>query len=356
MINYFVLIAGLALLLVGGDILVRGAVGLAEKLAIPPLIIGLTIVSFGTSAPELFISVNAALEGAGGLAIGNVVGSNIANVLLVLGIPALIYPCICKEDGIGRNLLVLVGITIVFMGMLSKGSLDFYDGAILFTLLLLYLYSQFRNAAKIRKQLKSTATSDNNIADYHDEIESVPTRVRVIAVLIVFGVIMLPLGADLTVSSASHIARSWNVSDEVIGLTVVAIGTSLPELATTLMAVFRNNSSVALGNVVGSNIFNIAAIMGITAMVAPLPVGGHIVQIDMWVMLATTITIALLAHYGKTIKLSGGLAMSAIYCAYIAFTLAGQHAVGFQQLSGTKLELKPISRFAGDDCSSPTVC
>jgi cation:H+ antiporter len=322
MIYYFILVAGLALLLVGGDILVRGAVGLAEKLAIPPLIIGLTIVSFGTSAPELFISVNAALENAGGLAIGNVVGSNIANVLLVLGVPALILPCVCKEDGIGRNLLVLLGLTIVFMGMLSKGGLNFYDGAILFTLLVLYLYSQFRNAARIRKQFKTTAADDDNLADYRDEIDSVPTSGAVIAILIIIGIIMLPLGADLTVTAASHIARSWHVSDEVIGLTVVAIGTSLPELATTLMAVFRNNSSVALGNVVGSNIFNIAAIMGITAMVAPLPVGGSIVQIDMWMMLATTVLIALLAHYGKTIRLFGGLAMCVIYSAYIAFTLA----------------------------------
>ncbi len=124
-------------------------------------------------------------------------------------------------------------------------------------------------------------------------------------------------------TAASNIARTWNVSDEVIGLTVVAIGTSLPELATTLMAVYRNNASVALGNVVGSNIFNITAIMGITALVAPLPVGGSIVQIDMWMMLATTILITILAHYGKTIKFKGGLAMTAIYCAYIAFTLAG---------------------------------
>ncbi len=321
MMDYFVLIAGLALLLVGGDLLVRGAVGLAEKLSIPPLIIGLTIVSFGTSAPELFISVKAALEDAAGLAVGNVVGSNIANVLLVLGVPALIYPCICKEDGIGRNLLVMLGITIVFMGMMLNGRIEIYDGAILFTLLVLYLYSQFRNATKIRRELKS-ATNGEDIADYHEEIESIPTRGWVIGVLLVSGLILLPLGADFVVDSASKIARSWDVSDEVIGLTIVAIGTSLPELATTVMAVFRKNASVALGNVVGSNIFNIAGIMGITAIIKPLPVGGNIVQIDMWVMLATSLLILLLAHYGKTIRFSGGLIMSLTYCAYIGFTLA----------------------------------
>ena len=323
MMDYLVLIAGLALLLIGGDVLVRGAVGLAEKLNIPPLIIGLTIVSFGTSAPELFISVGAALDDAGGLAVGNVVGSNIANVLLVLGVPALIYPCACKEDGIGRNLLVLLGITIVFMGMMSKGRLEYYDGAILFGLLILYLYAQFTNATKIRSEFKTSLEVDDNIADYSDEISHVPTRGWVIGLLLLIGIIMLPLGANFTVDSASNIARSWHVSDEVIGLTVVAIGTSLPELATTLMAVFRNNASVALGNVVGSNIFNIAAIMGITALVVPIPVGGSIIQFDMWMMLATTILIALLTHYGKTINFFGGLVMSTTYVSYIAYTLMG---------------------------------
>ena len=331
MMDYLILLAGLILLLIGGDLLVRGAVGLAEKLSIPPLIIGLTIVSFGTSAPELFISLKAVLNDAGGLAIGNVVGSNIANVLLVLGIPAMVRSCVCQEDGIGKNLLVMLGVTIVFMGMMIKGRLEFYDGAILFALLILYLYSQFRNANKIRQEYQPTAADDPDIADYHDEVENVPTTGRVIALLLLVGIIMLPLGADFTVTSASNIARSWHVSDEIIGLTVVAIGTSLPELATTLMAVLRGNTSVALGNVVGSNIFNIAAIMGITAMVAPLatdseiplPVGDSILRIDMWMMLATSILIALLAHYGKTVRFAGGLAMSLVYAGYIWFTLAG---------------------------------
>ena len=326
MMDYLTLLAGLVLLLFGGDLLVRGAVGLAEKLAIPPLIIGLTIVSFGTSAPELFISIQAVLGDAGGLAIGNVVGSNIANVLLVLGVPALFVPCVCKEDGIGRNLLVMLGVTIVFMGMLLKGRLEFYDGAILFALLLLFLYSQFRQAADARKAVRAENGRDNSehgLADYHDEIETVPHRWWVIGTLLMAGIIMLPFGADFTVRAASNIAKAWHVSDEVIGLSVVAIGTSLPELATTLMAVMRSNVSVALGNVVGSNIFNITAIMGITALVSPLDVGGNILTIDMWVMLAATVLIALLAHYGKTIRFAGGLAMSLAYCGYITFTLLG---------------------------------
>lgn len=319
MMDYLILVAGLALLLVGGDILVRGAVGLAEKLSIPPLIIGLTVVSFGTSAPELFISIQAAFEGAAGLAVGNVVGSNIANVLLVLGVPAMVYPCVCKEEGIGRNLLVMIGITIVFMGMMVGGGLETFDGAILFTLLILYLYSQFRNATKLRASQRG---SGGSVADYQEDIEDAPTRGWVIGLLLISGLVLLPLGANFIVDSASAIARSWHVSDEVIGLTVVAIGTSLPELATTLMAVCRNNVSVALGNIVGSNIFNIAGIMGITALLVPLPVGGNIVQFDMWVMLATSVGVLALAHFGKTIRFAGGLAMFLTYCGYIGLTFS----------------------------------
>lgn len=298
----------------------RGAVGLAEKLSVPPLIIGLTIVSFGTSAPELFISIKAVLNGASGLAVGNVVGSNIANVLLVLGIPAIIAVCKCHEEGIGRNLLVMLGITVVFMGMLIKGRLEFYDGAILFSLLILYLYSQFRRARQHRKQLQLSDDAAEDLADYSDEVDNVPSKAWKIGLFLVLGLVMLPLGAELTVESASSIARAWNVSEAVIGLTVVAIGTSLPELATTVMAVLRSNASVALGNVVGSNIFNIAAIMGVTALVRPLDVSDNIVSFDMWIMLATSGLIALLAHQEKSITRWGGIAMFAAYCAYIVTT------------------------------------
>ncbi len=323
MTDYLLLLAGLALLLFGGDLLVRGAVGLAEKLLVPPLIVGLTIVSFGTSAPELFISVEAALLGKAGIAVGNIVGSNIANVLLVLGVPALFRSCACGAEGIGKNLIVLLGVTVVFMGMMVKGRLEFYDGAILFALLVLYLFDQFQTAKN-----KSRSANHNNkiahghgVADYHDEVENVPTTNWTIALMLVVGLVLLPLGAKFTVDSASSIASSWHVSNEVIGLTVVAIGTSLPELAASVMAVYRGNTSLALGNVVGSNIFNITAIMGITAMVIPLDVGEQIIRFDMLVMLAAAIGLAVLAYKGKTIGTVGGVIMSGLYAAYIALTL-----------------------------------
>ncbi|MFZ1815736.1 MAG: calcium/sodium antiporter [Rhizobiaceae bacterium] len=309
MLNYLLLLAGLCALLVGGDLLVRGAVGIAERLKIPPLIIGLTIVAMGTSAPEMMVSIDAALNGSGGIAIGNVIGSNVANVLLVLAVPALIIPTVCAEEGIGRNMLVMVGLTIVFMGMLASGSIGRLDGLILLALLGLYLYEQLRSA-------QSHRNGQAVQAEYLDEIHSVPQSVKMIALLLVSGLVLLPIGAELTVNAATSIARNHGVSEEVIGLTVVALGTSLPELATSLLAVWRGNSSVALGNVIGSNIFNIGLIMGLTAVIAPVPVADRIIQVDMWVMFASALLVAALAHYCISIGKKLGGAMIAAYGVY----------------------------------------
>lgn len=313
MTEYFFLLGGLVILLIGGDMMVRGAVGLAEKLAIPPIVIGLTIVSFGTSAPEMFVSLKAALSGSSGIAIGNVIGSNIANVLLVLGLPSVFMATECTERGLKRNMTVMIVLTIVFMGMMAKGSLERYDGAILLSLLGLFIWTQFRTAKEAR-----------NLAelDYHDEVSSIPSSYGVIFLLLIVGLAMLPVGASIIVDSASQIAMRWNVPEEVIGVTIVAIGTSLPELSATIMAVVRGSSSVALGNVVGSNIFNIAAIMGVTTLVRPIPVGEHILTIDMWVMLATSLLLLVLAFSHRRIGMPFGLAMSASYAIYIGLALS----------------------------------
>lgn len=312
MLAYFLLVVGLAILVIGGDILVRGAVSIAERFNISPLIIGLTIVSLGTSAPELFISVQAALAGAGGLAIGNVVGSNIANVLLVLGLPALIAAQGVKEQGIIRNILVMLGITIVFMGMLASGNMGFLYGLILLVLLTLFLWDQYQSAIKSKE-----------IPDYHDEIGEGPSSAWLAALFLLIGIILLPLGAQLTVDNAHTIALNWGLSDEVIGLTVVAIGTSLPELAASMMAVIRGNSNLAIGNVVGSNIFNIAAIMGITLIITPVPVGENIIHVDMWVMLAVALLLGAIAYFMNAITRWMGLVMLALYTSYIAMAFIG---------------------------------
>ena len=307
MLTYFLLILGLAILVIGGDILVRGAVSVAERFSISPLIIGLTIVSLGTSAPELFISVQAALTESGGLAIGNVVGSNIANILLVLGLPALIAAQGVKENGIGKNILVMLGITVVFMGMLSTGSMGFLYGLILITLLTFFLWDQYKTAIKSKE-----------VPDYHDEIGEGPSSPLIAALFLIIGIILLPIGAQLTVNSAHTIALDWGLSDEIIGLTVVAIGTSLPELAASMMAVIRGNSNLAIGNVVGSNIFNIAAIMGITLLIVPVPVGEHIIHLDMWVMFGVSLLLAAIAYFTNAITRLMGVVMLALYTSYIA--------------------------------------
>ena len=308
MTDLFLLAVGLIVLVVGGDVLIRGAVAIAENLKIPPLIIGLTIVSLGTSAPELFISVQAALGGSAGIAIGNVVGSNIANVLLVLGVPALITATSCKENGIGRNIMVMIGITIVFMGMLAKGYLGLLDGLILVTLLCLFLWDQYRSARQL---------SPDEIHDYHDDVPELPKNGLVTIAFLIVGIILLPLGAWLTVDAAHSIALSLGVPDEIIGLTIVAVGTSLPELAASLMAVFRGNSNVAIGNVVGSNIFNIAAIMGITVIITPIEVGTHIINVDMWVMLGVSIWLVWLAYFKQRISRRSGIIMTTAYIVYL---------------------------------------
>lgn len=308
MLDYLLLVVGLAALLVGGDVLVKGAVGLAERLKIPALIIGLTIVAFGTSAPELFISIQAALAGVSGIAIGNVVGSNIANVLLVMGLPALIAASRCDDAGIGRSILVMIGFTVVFMAILFDRMVTRTEGIILLLLLAVFLYDQLRSAK---------LANDGASAELHEEVGDTPTSMPMILILIAIGLVALPFGAHLTVESASAIARHWNVSDDVIGLTIVAIGTSLPELATTVMATLRSSNSIAIGNVVGSNIFNIGSIMGITPIIAPMVASGRIVYEDMWVMLACALLLAVLAHWKIKIGKRVGTAMVGIYVLYI---------------------------------------
>ncbi len=312
MLIYLLFCLGLVLLLVGGDWLVKGAVGLAERLNISPLIIGLTVVALGTSAPELVVSLQAALEGSGWLAVGNVVGSNIANVLLVLGIPALFAPIRGANPAVHGSLFFLFGLTVIFMLQLSWSPISRLDGLLLLACLAAFLVQQFFNA-KRSKQPQD---------DYHDEIGAVPSAPYRIAALIALGLIALPLGATFTVDAAVEIAQRWSVPEAVIGLTIVAIGTSLPELATGIMAARHNNASVALGNVVGSNLFNITAIMGTTALVS----GGfsadrHIVQFDMWVMLAATLILIALPAFKLSVGRNGGILLTGLYLAYLVSTV-----------------------------------
>ncbi|WP_394689985.1 calcium/sodium antiporter [Hoeflea sp.] len=305
LMNILMLVAGLALLTFGADYLVRGAVSLANRLGMPPLLIGLTVVGFGTSMPELLVSLQAALGGAPAIAVGNVVGSNIANILLIIGLAAVISPIAARIPNLGRDMVMMLAAAAIVLGLGYLGIIGFWSGAAMFIMLVAYL---------------AWVTYSGHVThDAADEGLNVRLGGWKEALFILGGLAGLFIGADLLVKAATSIAREFGISEAVIGLTIVAVGTSLPELATSVVAAFRRHSEMALGNVVGSNIFNILGILGITAMVVPIPVDPSIASFDIpfmvGVSLAFSALIMLVGHIGRF----AGLAMLAIYAGYVAW-------------------------------------
>lgn len=313
MLDFVMLAAGLVVLVFGGDYLVRGAVSLAERLNISPMIIGLTIVAFGTSAPELFVSLQAAMDEAPGIALGNVIGSNTANVLLVLGAPAIIAPLAISAKGIRGSLVYMMAFTFGLIWFMYTGArVSHLEGLILFSGLLSYLAWQLVKAKRQRAQ--------NNVADEDDDMPESTSDTKKIALFLIIGIIGLPIGAFLTVEAATSIARTFSVSEAVIGVTVVAIGTSLPELVTSVMAAIRRSGGVALGNVVGSNIFNIGLIVGSTALIHPLDVDPHLMEIDVEMMVYASVLLIILAILAKPVQRWFGILMLGTYTAYIVLS------------------------------------
>lgn len=322
LINFFLLAGGVVLLLLAGDTLVRGAASLARKWGVPALIVGLTIVAFGTSAPELVVSIQAVLKGTSELAIGNVVGSNIANVFLVLGVPALVMAVPTNISGVGRNTMIaLVATVLMITLMILPGDILRWKGAILFAGIILYLSYMF--------VLAKSGADDPALADMAsiDEMDALPRSNWVVIGFILFGIIGLAIGGDLIVENASAIAAGFGVSDALIGLTIVAIGTSLPELATVLVAAYRKQNDMAIGNILGSNIFNIFAVLGAAAMVGPISIPDGFLAFDIWVMLAAMIGLALLVFRRAPIGRNIGALFLLFYALYlgacIKFGLAG---------------------------------
>lgn len=305
---------GLVILLLAGDALVKGAVNLALRLGVPALLVSLTIVAFGTSAPELLISIQSVLEGAPGIAIGNVVGSNIANVLLVLGIPALIAGISSSECETRKTYLLMLGASILFIVLAFTGPMFWVHGLILLAALGYVLYDAFVTAKAHRDSGKEAEEEEVEGAD--PSVESWK-----IGLFLLLGLIGLPLGADLLVESSIRIARALHVSDTVIGLTLVAIGTSMPELATTVMASLRRQADVALGNVIGSNMFNLLAIIGVTTFVGAIPVPGSVLAFDLWVMLASAVILVPFVFWGRDMGRGVGLAFSALYAIYLVVVI-----------------------------------
>jgi cation:H+ antiporter len=305
---------GLVILLLAGDALVKGAVNLSLRLGVPALIVSLTIVAFGTSAPELLISVQAILEGAPGLALGNVVGSNTANVLMVLGVPAILATMHTSECNTRKTYNFMIAASVLFIGLASRGVFDWIAAAILLAALAFVLGDAFRDAHLHRKSCKDNDDEEPEGAD-----PDMPTWR--IAVFLVLGLVGLPLGADLLVDNATIIAKTYGVSDTIIGLTLVAIGTSLPELATTIVAALRRQADVALGNVIGSNMFNLLAIIGIASLVGPIPVDPEFLRFDLWVMLASSLILALFVYQKRNITRGWGILLTALYGGYMVLLL-----------------------------------
>ncbi|CUH52578.1 calcium/sodium antiporter [Shimia marina] len=314
---------GLVILLLAGDALVRGAVNLSLRIGIPALIVSLTIVAFGTSAPELLISIQAALKNAPGIAIGNVVGSNIANILLVLGVPALLAPIHTSHCNSKRNYMLMLAASVLFIALAADGFFRLGNGLVLLTALTFVLGSAVYQA---RCHKKAEAAADAAMAETameEEEVEGADPDMpwwRII-VFLLLGLVGLPLGADLMVDNAEIIARRYGVSDTVIGLTLIALGTSLPELATTVMAALRRQADVALGNVIGSNMFNLLAIIGVTAIIHPIRVDPDFFEFDFWVMLAASLMLMPFVFFRRDITRIWGAVLTVLYVTYILITL-----------------------------------
>lgn len=302
---YLQLALGFALLVAGGEALVRGAVSVASRLGVSPLLIGLTLVGFGTSTPELVTSLQAALNGLPGIAMGNVIGSNTANVLLILGAAAIIAPMAAARSGFGRDGTALALATALCVGVVLYGTLDRWLGGVLIAALAAYLilaYFTDRTAAP------DPATASDAV--------SVSGPLWLALLLAVGGIAVTVLGARLAVDAAVVLALLWGMSETVVGLTIVAIGTSLPELVTSVMAALRRESGIAFGNVVGSNLYNILGILGVTALVQPIAVPPQIASVDVWVMAAATLAMIVAVVVWQRIGRATGLVFVGAYAGY----------------------------------------
>lgn len=318
MINLLFLLLGVGLLTIGGEALIRGSLAASQRLGVSPLLSGLVIVGFGTSAPELVVSVNAALNQQPDIAIGNVVGSNIGNVLLILGICALIAPMTIKPLALRRDAVTVVAASIFFLVLVGGSSLSHADGVFLLTALLVYLIWAYRSE-RIR-----APSAELNIAE-SEEVHELPKSVGWTVTAVVIGLLLLISGSQVLLIGAVGIAESLGVSEAVIGLTLVAVGTSLPELSISVIAALRRHADVAIGNILGSNIFNLLGILGVSALLQPLPVHMRILQFDQWVMLASSVLLFLFLYTGRRLSRLEGAALLTAYGVYLglSFTVFG---------------------------------
>jgi len=308
---------GLGILLLGGEATLRGAVGLARLLGVSPAMIGLTVVAFGTSAPELVVSLQAAVADAPAIAIGNVVGSNIANIMLILGVGAVIAPLVCDPLAVRRDATAMLGSLLLLVGLGLSGRILAWEGALMIGALVAYVLWSYR----------SDRNNGTPVSELHareaEETAGVPGAMPLALLYVAVGLAALMGGAHLLVEGAVGVARAAGVSESVIGLSVVAVGTSLPELTATAVAAWRRHTDVAVANVLGSNLFNVLLILGAASLVRPLPIDPDFVTVDLWVMLGAGILLIPIMVTGWHISRKEGAFLLALYSLYIAGLAAG---------------------------------
>jgi cation:H+ antiporter len=310
LIPILLLIVGLVVLITGGELLVRGASSIALRFQLSPLVVGLTIVAFGTSAPELFISLQSALQGSPDLAMGNVVGSNICNLALVLGTTAVIFPVPVQGDSIKIDWPVTMGSSLLLYALVQENLISMWEGLLFVSILIVYTVFVIR---KSRREIKAGKEMLED-ADIPDEPSSNPFKD---VFFILLGIAGLSFGSDWFVDGAKELALAFGVSERIIGITLLALGTSLPELVTATVAAFKRESDIAVGNLMGSNVFNILSILGITSIVQPISVNQTIINSDMIWMLGITLLILPMMMIRRTISRPEGAILLSIYIYYI---------------------------------------
>ncbi len=314
LLNFALIFIGIALLVWSADRFTDGASAVARNFGVSPLIVGLTIVAMGSSAPEIFVSVTASFGGSPGLAIGNAIGSNIANIALVLGITALVAPLQVNSNILKREFPVLFAVTTIAGIAISDFYLDFMDGVILISGMFVYLFWL------VRISLRSKGEKDLMLEEMVDELPEVMPNKQAF-IWVITGLIMLPLSSQILVSGATNVALYFGVSEFTIGLTIVALGTSLPELAASVAGVLKNEHELAIGNVIGSNIFNLLAVLGLSAVIHPSPIEASVFYSDYLLMIVLTAMIFFMAYGfrgpGRINRFEGGL----LFSIYIGFLL-----------------------------------
>jgi cation:H+ antiporter len=308
--DYVFILVGMVLLYYGGEFLVNNAVTLARSWGVSTMVVGLTVVAFGTSSPELAASLAAALQGSPEIAVGNVIGSNIFNILGILGLTSIIAMIKVQSTFIAREVPILLGVTVLGLWLLSDGTLGRLEGLLFIVLLLAYIIFLYFASQK------DTVLE----AEMTEAYPSGQTTWRTYLGFFV-GLVFLGLGARVLVMGAVGIARGFGVSELIIGLTVVALGTSLPEIAASVIAALKKEPDIALGNVIGSNIFNILCILGITALVSPIGVSWQAVQRDAWVMLGVTVLFVPFLITGRRLSRLEGSVLVTLYIAYVVYVL-----------------------------------